>query len=144
MARSRVSRGIEAFFAFSTATRRRAFISGSGPALAATMISFTSLPKMRPRAAAFSVRPLCFHCAPKSFPPDAELAVGQLQLALIALVDERRAEGALVELALLGGQLRELHVARAFEAGALAVPLGEHALPPAAVFLEAQVEIFVL
>jgi hypothetical protein len=61
MARSIVSRGIEAFFAASTAERSFAFISGSAPPLAATMSSFTSLPKTRPRAAAFSVRPLCFH-----------------------------------------------------------------------------------
>ena len=61
MARSSVSRGIEARLACSTALRSRGFESGSAPVRAATMISFASLVKMRPFVAAASARPLAFH-----------------------------------------------------------------------------------
>ena len=59
-----VSRGIETFLACSTTRRRREFMSGSAPLRAATIKSFDSLPKARPRA--FAARSLClaFHCAP--------------------------------------------------------------------------------
>src|SRR5262245_41977102 len=64
MARSMVSLVIDAFFAASTAMRRRGFMLGSAPLRAATMISLASFVKMRPFAAAASSRPFCFHCAP--------------------------------------------------------------------------------
>src|SRR5690606_16546512 len=64
MARSRVSRGMDAFFACSTTRRRRGFMSGSAPLRAAIMISLDSLPNVRPLA--FAAASLCFafHCAP--------------------------------------------------------------------------------
>jgi len=61
IARSIVSRGIEAAFARSTAWRSREFDSRSAPLLAATMISLASFPSTRPLVAAFSVFPACFH-----------------------------------------------------------------------------------
>lgn len=64
MARSSVSFVIDAFFAASMARRRRGFIAGSAPPFAAIITSFASFPSTFPRAAAFAVRPLCFHCAP--------------------------------------------------------------------------------
>src|SRR5690606_26211964 len=64
MARSSVSRVMDAFFACSTARRRRGFMSGSGPLRAATMISLVSLVKIRPLALAAISLCLAFHCAP--------------------------------------------------------------------------------
>src|SRR4030066_266541 len=64
MARSTVSLGTDAFFAFSIAIRKRGFMSGSAPARAATMISLDSLVKIRPLAAAVDSLILVFHCAP--------------------------------------------------------------------------------
>ena len=61
IARSSVSRGIEARLACSTALRSRGLESGSAPVRAATMISLASLVKMRPFVAAASARPLAFH-----------------------------------------------------------------------------------
>src|SRR3972149_5322479 len=64
MARSRVSLGMDAFFACSITRRKRGFISGSAPARAATMISLASLVKMRPLALAAASLFFVFHCAP--------------------------------------------------------------------------------
>src|SRR5260221_5416432 len=64
MARSSVSLVIEAFFAASTASRRRGFMLTSAPLRAAIMISFASFVKTRPLASAAATRPFCFHCAP--------------------------------------------------------------------------------
>src|SRR5690606_10397154 len=64
IARSSVSRGIEAFFACSTTRRKRGFMSGSAPLRAAIMISFDSLPKVRPLALAAASLCFAFHCAP--------------------------------------------------------------------------------
>ncbi len=64
MARSKVSRGIEAFLACSTAKRKRGFMAGSAPLRAATMISLDNLPKTRPLVLAAISLCLAFHCAP--------------------------------------------------------------------------------
>src|SRR6476469_2269283 len=64
MARSRVSRVIEAFLACSTASRRRGLLAGSAPDLAAMVSSVASLVKRRPFCAALCSRLFCFHCAP--------------------------------------------------------------------------------
>jgi hypothetical protein len=64
MARSSVSLVMDAFFAASTAMRRRGFMFGSAPFRAATMISLASFVKMRPLAFAVASRFFCFHCAP--------------------------------------------------------------------------------
>src|SRR5690606_2115372 len=66
MARSRVSFGMEAFLAWYTARRSLGFMSGSAPLRAAIMISFTSLPKIFPRALAAASLGLAFHWAPMS------------------------------------------------------------------------------
>ena len=64
MARSSVSRLIDARLACSMASRSRGLAAGSAPAFAAIITSLATFPRIRPFAAALAVRPLCFHCAP--------------------------------------------------------------------------------